>query len=48
MVFPDTERLRTFVAATIGHAHLSSAVPSLRMPFSARTRHCVFVAEKAA
>jgi ubiquinone/menaquinone biosynthesis C-methylase UbiE len=48
MVFPDTERLQTFVAATIGHAHLSSAVPSLPTPFSARTRHCVFVAEKAA
>jgi SAM-dependent methyltransferase len=48
MVFPDTERLRTFVAATIAHAHLSSAVPTLPTPFRAGTRHTVFVAEKAA
>lgn len=48
MVFPDTETLRTFVAATIAHAHLSSAVPALPTPFRAGTRHTVFVAEKAA
>jgi SAM-dependent methyltransferase len=48
MVFPDTEALRTFVAATIAHAHLSSAVPTLPTPFRAGTRHTVFVAEKAA
>jgi SAM-dependent methyltransferase len=44
LVFPDTETLRTFVASTIDRAHLAPRVPEVAGPFSARTRHVIFVA----
>jgi SAM-dependent methyltransferase len=44
LVFPDTESLRTFVAATIDRAHLAPQVPELTEPFHATTRHVVFIA----
>jgi SAM-dependent methyltransferase len=45
LVFPDSESIRTFVAATIDRAHLAPKVPEIEEPFSATTRHVVFVAE---
>ena len=45
LVFPDAESMRTFVAATIDRAHLAPKVPEIAEPFSATTRHVVFVAE---
>jgi len=46
LVFPDAERMRTFVASTIDRAHLAPRVPELTEPFRATTRHAVFVAER--
>jgi len=46
LVFPTTESLREFVASTIDRAHLAPRVPELTEPFSATTRHAVFVAEQ--
>lgn len=48
LVFPDTESMRTLVAATIDRAHLAPLVPELDGPFRATTRHVVFVAEQPA
>jgi SAM-dependent methyltransferase len=48
LVFPDAERMRTFVASTIDRAHLAPQVPELAEPFRATTRHAVFVAERPA
>jgi SAM-dependent methyltransferase len=45
LVFPDTDSLRTFVAATIDRAHLAPRVPEISEPFRTTTRHVVFVAE---
>jgi SAM-dependent methyltransferase len=45
LVFPDTDSLRAFVAATIDRAHLAPLVPEIVEPFHATTRHVVFVAE---
>jgi SAM-dependent methyltransferase len=47
LVFPNAERMRTFVASTIDRAHLAPQVPELDEPFRATTRHAVFVAERA-
>ena len=44
LVFPDTDALRTFVASTIDSAHLAPSVPDLTGPFTATTRHVVFIA----
>jgi ubiquinone/menaquinone biosynthesis C-methylase UbiE len=44
LVFPDTQALRTFVASTIDSAHLAPNVPELAGPFTATTRHVVFMA----
>jgi ubiquinone/menaquinone biosynthesis C-methylase UbiE len=44
LVFPDTESIRTFVAATIDRAHLAPQVPEITEPFHATTRHVVFIA----
>jgi SAM-dependent methyltransferase len=46
LVFPDSESMRTFVAATIDRAHLAPKVPEITEPFRATTRHVVFVAEQ--
>ncbi len=46
LVFPDSESIRTFVAATIDRAHYAGQVPEIPGPFRATTRHTVFVAEK--
>jgi SAM-dependent methyltransferase len=45
LVFPDSDSIRTFVAATIDRAHLAPKVPEISAPFEATTRHVVFVAE---
>jgi SAM-dependent methyltransferase len=47
LTFPDSETIRTFVAATIDRAHLAPKVPEIEGPFRATTRHVVFVAERA-
>jgi SAM-dependent methyltransferase len=47
LTFPDSETMRTFVAATIDRAHLAPKVPEIEGPFRATTRHVVFVAERA-
>jgi SAM-dependent methyltransferase len=44
LVFPDTDALREFVASTIDSAHLAPTVPKISEPFSATTRHVIFVA----
>jgi ubiquinone/menaquinone biosynthesis C-methylase UbiE len=44
LVFPDTDALRTFVASTIDSAHLAPNVPELTAPFTATTRHVLFIA----
>jgi SAM-dependent methyltransferase len=46
LVFPTTESLREFVAATIDRAHMAPSVPEIDEPFRATTRHAIFVAEK--
>jgi SAM-dependent methyltransferase len=48
VVFPTAEAVRVFVAASMTRAHLGGDVPELSEPLSARARHTVFVAEKAA
>lgn len=48
VVFPDQVSMREFVAATTSRSHLASLVPELAEPFHTRSKHCVFVAEKAA
>jgi SAM-dependent methyltransferase len=45
LVFPDTDSMRAFVAATIDRAHLAPRVPEFTEPFRATTRHVIFVAE---
>jgi SAM-dependent methyltransferase len=47
LTFPDTEVMRTFVAATIDRAHLAPQVPEIEGPFRATTRHVLFIAERA-
>lgn len=47
LVFPDAASIRTFVASTIDRAHLAPSMPEIDGPFTATTRHVVFVAEKA-
>jgi SAM-dependent methyltransferase len=46
LVFPDTESIREFVASTIDRAHLAPLMPEVDGPFSATTRHVIFIAEK--
>lgn len=46
LVFPDSESIRTFVAATIDRAHYAGQVPEIEGPFRATTRHSVFVADR--
>jgi SAM-dependent methyltransferase len=46
LIFPDSDSMRTFVAATIDRAHLAPKVPEITEPFRATTRHVVFVAEQ--
>jgi SAM-dependent methyltransferase len=47
VVFPDHASMREFVAATTSRSHLAANVPELVEPFQTRSKHCVFVAEKA-
>ena len=47
VVFPSPQALRAYVAATITRSHLAERVPDFDGPFRARSRHSVFVAEKA-
>ena len=47
VVFPDQASMREFVAATTTRSHLAANVPELAEPFHTRSKHCVFVAEKA-
>jgi SAM-dependent methyltransferase len=47
LVFPDSESMRTLVAATIDRAHMAPLVPDVEGPFRATTHHVVFVAERA-
>ncbi|HET8606172.1 MAG TPA: methyltransferase domain-containing protein [Gaiellaceae bacterium] len=47
VVFPDSDALRTFVAASMTRAYLSGKVPDIAEPLAARYRHTVFVADKA-
>jgi SAM-dependent methyltransferase len=46
LVFPDSDSIRTFVAATIDRAHLAPKVPEITEPLHATTRKVVFVAEQ--
>jgi SAM-dependent methyltransferase len=47
--FPDRASIREYVAATITRAHLADRVPEdVETPFRTHSRHCVFVADKAA
>ncbi|HVM17112.1 MAG TPA: class I SAM-dependent methyltransferase [Gaiellaceae bacterium] len=47
-VFPDAGSMREYIAATSDRAHLADNVPAdVSFPFSARSAHAVFVAEKA-
>jgi SAM-dependent methyltransferase len=46
LVFPDSDSIRTYVAATIDRAHYADRVPEIHEPFRATTRHTVFVAER--
>lgn len=46
VVFPTSDAIRVFVAASMTRAHLSGKVPEIAEPFSARYRHTVFVADK--
>jgi SAM-dependent methyltransferase len=46
IVFPTTESMREFVAATIDRAHWAPRVPEIGEPFRTTTRHAIFVAEK--
>jgi SAM-dependent methyltransferase len=46
--FPDRASIREYVAATITRAHLADRVPGdVETPFRTRSRHCVFLADKA-
>lgn len=45
LVFPSSDSMRSFVAATIDRAHLAPKVPEITEPFRTTTRHVVFVAE---
>jgi ubiquinone/menaquinone biosynthesis C-methylase UbiE len=47
VVFPSADHLRRFITASMTRAHLSADVPELTEPLRARSRHTVFVAEKA-
>lgn len=47
VVFPTSDAIRVFVAASMTRAHLSGKVPEIAEPFAARYRHTVFVADKA-
>lgn len=46
LVFPDSESIRTFVAATMDRAHYADHVPEIHEPFRATTLHTVFVAQR--
>ncbi len=46
-LFPDSESMRTLVAAQLTHAHLADRVPEFTEPFQAHASHAVFVARKA-
>lgn len=46
VVFPDSAAMRQFVAADMTRAHAAANVPEFDQPFSARSHHTVFVAEK--
>lgn len=48
VVFPTTDALRRFVAASMTRAYLAANVPELTGPLRAGARHTIFVAEKAA
>jgi SAM-dependent methyltransferase len=48
VVFPAADDLRRFIGASMSGAHLGDRVPELTEPLRARSRHTVFVAEKAA
>jgi len=47
VVFPSSDAIRVFVAASMTRAHLSGKVPEITEPYAARYRHTVFVADKA-
>jgi SAM-dependent methyltransferase len=47
VVFPTADDVRRFVAASMTRAHVGGKVPELEEPLRARSRHTVFVAEKA-
>ncbi len=44
VVFADTEAVRGYVASSIVHKHLASAVPPLAKPLRATRRNAIFVA----
>jgi SAM-dependent methyltransferase len=46
VVFPDSEAIRSFVAATTDRSHLATNVPEVDKPFRTRSAHSVFVADK--
>ena len=46
LVFPDSESIRTFVAATMDRAHYADHVPEIHEPFQATTLHTIFVAQR--
>jgi SAM-dependent methyltransferase len=48
VVFRTTDDVRRFIAASMTRAHLGAKVPDLAEPLRARSRHTIFVAEKAA
>ncbi len=47
VVFPTADDVRRFISASMTRAHLSGKVPELPEPLRARSRHTVFIAEKA-
>lgn len=47
VVFPSPEAMRQLIAADMTRAHAAANVPEFDQPFRARSRHTVFVAEKA-
>jgi SAM-dependent methyltransferase len=48
VIFRTTDDVRRFIAASMTRAHLGAKVPDLAEPLRARSRHAIFVAEKAA
>jgi len=47
VVFPNSDTVRTLVAAQMTRAHLAANVPTFSEPLVAHAHHTVFVAEKA-